>query len=73
MCQTLVEEKEKKVKELQDNVAAVNFSPSSRMGRALMDKCKELQQINEEIGARTSEAKVKILFDNLCNKILDIV
>lgn len=55
---TLVEEKDKKVKELQDNVAAVNFSPSSRMGRMLMNKCKDLQKENEEIGARASEGKI---------------
>jgi len=54
----LVEEKDKKVKELQDNVAAVNFSPSSRMGRRLMNRCKDLQKENEDIGQRASEGKV---------------
>ncbi|ONK81275.1 uncharacterized protein A4U43_C01F27300 [Asparagus officinalis] len=54
----LVEEKEKKVKELQDNVAAVNFSANSRMGKMLMAKCRTLQEENEEIGAMASEGKI---------------
>ncbi|PHT51663.1 EH domain-containing protein 1 [Capsicum baccatum] len=38
----LVEEKDKKVKELQDKIAAVNFTPERKMGKMLMAK-KELQ------------------------------
>ncbi|KAI3992388.1 hypothetical protein MKX01_016590, partial [Papaver californicum] len=53
----LVEEKEKKVKELQDNVAAVNFTPQSKMGKMLMAKCRTLQEENEEIGTIASEGK----------------
>ncbi|RZR84803.1 hypothetical protein BHM03_00011684 [Ensete ventricosum] len=34
----LVEEKEKKIKELQDNLAAVNFTASSKLGKMLMAK-----------------------------------
>ena len=56
--QNLIEEKEKKVKELQDNVAAVNFSANSKMGKMLMAKCRTLQEENEEIGAMASEGKV---------------
>ncbi|KAF5178646.1 Pre-mrna-splicing regulator wtap [Thalictrum thalictroides] len=54
----LVEEKEKKVKELQDNVAAVNFTTQSRMGKMLMAKCRTLQEENEEIGTLASEGKI---------------
>ncbi|KAJ6853615.1 FKBP12-interacting protein of 37 kDa [Iris pallida] len=54
----LVEEKEKKVKELQENVEAVNFTPNSRKGRLLMDKCKTLSAQNAEVGEMTSEAKI---------------
>ncbi|XP_042499865.1 FKBP12-interacting protein of 37 kDa-like, partial [Macadamia integrifolia] len=54
----LVEEKEKKVKELQDNVAAVNFTPQSKMGKMLMAKCRTLQEENEEIGMMASEGKI---------------
>ncbi|KAG2606105.1 FKBP12-interacting protein of 37 kDa-like isoform X2 [Panicum virgatum] len=54
----LVEEKEKKIKELQDNVAAVNFTPSSKLGKMLMAKCRTLQEENEEIGAMASEGKI---------------
>ena len=60
-CQNLVEEKEKKVKELQDNVAAVNFTPQSKMGKMLMAKCRTLQEENEEIGNIASEGKVLLL------------
>ncbi|XP_057516031.1 FKBP12-interacting protein of 37 kDa [Amaranthus tricolor] len=54
----LVEEKEKKVKELQDNINAVNFTPNSKMGKMLMAKCKTLQEENEEIGNQASEGKM---------------
>lgn len=62
MEQTLVEEKEKKIKELQDNVAAVNFTASSKLGKMLMAKCRTLQAENEEIGEMASEGKVRFLF-----------
>ncbi|KAM0859907.1 hypothetical protein ACQ4PT_046871 [Festuca glaucescens] len=54
----LAEEKEKKIKELQDNVAAVNFTPSSKHGKMLMAKCRTLQEENEEIGVMASEGKI---------------
>ncbi|XP_017215533.1 FKBP12-interacting protein of 37 kDa isoform X1 [Daucus carota subsp. sativus] len=54
----LVEEKEKKVKELQDNIAAVNFTPHSKMGKLLMAKCRTLQEENEEIGTQAKEGKI---------------
>ncbi|XP_052107265.1 FKBP12-interacting protein of 37 kDa [Arachis duranensis] len=50
----LVEEKDKKMKELQDNIAAINFTPQSKMGKMLMAKCKTLQEENEEIGNQTT-------------------
>ncbi|XP_061360393.1 FKBP12-interacting protein of 37 kDa-like [Gastrolobium bilobum] len=54
----LVEEKDKKVKELQDNISAVNFTPQSKMGKMLMAKCRTLQEENEEIGNQASEGKM---------------
>ncbi|KAF3672439.1 FKBP12-interacting protein of 37 kDa [Capsicum annuum] len=54
----LVEEKDKKVKELQDNIAAVNFTPQSKMGKMLMAKCRTLQEENEEIGNQANEGKM---------------
>ncbi|BFG32511.1 FKBP12-interacting protein of 37 kDa-like [Prunus yedoensis var. nudiflora] len=54
----LVEEKEKKVKELNDNIAAVQFTPTSKMGKQLMAKCRTLQEENEEIGNEASEGKM---------------
>lgn len=54
----LVEEKDKKIKELQDNLAAVNFTANSRLGKMLMAKCRTLQEENEEIGAVASEGKI---------------
>ncbi|CAI8597626.1 unnamed protein product [Vicia faba] len=53
----LVEEKEKKVKELQDNIAAITFTSQSKMGKMLMAKCRTLQEENEEIGNQASEGK----------------
>lgn len=58
LLQNLVEEKDKKVKELQDNIAAVNFTPQSKMGKMLMAKCRTLQEENEEIGNQANEGKV---------------
>lgn len=58
--QNLVEEKDKKVKELQDNVAAVAFTPQSKMGKMLMAKCRTLQEENEEIGNQANEGKVHL-------------
>ncbi|KAI3499458.1 hypothetical protein L1887_35259 [Cichorium endivia] len=55
---SLVEEKDKKVKELQDNIAAVNFTPQSKMGKMLMAKCRTLQEENEEIGNQAKEGKI---------------
>ncbi|KAJ8753530.1 hypothetical protein K2173_022771 [Erythroxylum novogranatense] len=54
----LVEEKDKKVKELQDNIEAVNFTPQSKMGKMLMAKCRTLQEENEEIGNQAAEGKM---------------
>ncbi|CAI8609878.1 unnamed protein product [Vicia faba] len=54
----LVAEKDKRVKELQDNIAAVNFTSQSKMGRLLMAKCRTLQEENEEIGHQASEGKM---------------
>ena len=61
--QNLAEEKEKKIKELQENVAAVNFTPSSKHGKMLMAKCRTLQEENEEVGAMAFEGKVSIPAD----------
>ncbi|THG08997.1 hypothetical protein TEA_004314 [Camellia sinensis var. sinensis] len=58
MLVNLVEEKDKKIKELQDNVAAVNFTPQSKMGKMLMAKCRTLQEENEEIGNQANEGKI---------------
>ncbi|GER38492.1 FKBP12-interacting protein of 37 kDa [Striga asiatica] len=54
----LVEEKDKKVKELQDNIAAVSFTPQSKNGKMLMAKCRTLQEENEEIGNQANEGKM---------------
>ncbi|CAI9280424.1 unnamed protein product [Lactuca saligna] len=54
----LVEEKDKKVKELEDNIGAVNFTPQSKMGKMLMAKCRTLQEENEEIGNQAKEGKI---------------
>ena len=53
---------DKKVKELQDNIAAVNFTPQSKMGEMLMAKCTTLVEENEEIGNQASEGKVMLYY-----------
>ncbi|KAK4479361.1 hypothetical protein RD792_014873 [Penstemon davidsonii] len=67
-CQNLVEEKDKKVKELQDNIAAVSFTPQSKMGKMLMAKCKTLQEENEEIGNQANEGKIHELSMKLASQ-----
>ncbi|KAK1302689.1 FKBP12-interacting protein of 37 kDa [Acorus calamus] len=64
----LVEEKEKKIKELEDNVTAISFTPHSKNGKSLMTKCKILMAENEEIGISASEGKVLILQEKLEEK-----
>ncbi|KAK1427661.1 hypothetical protein QVD17_16353 [Tagetes erecta] len=64
----LVEEKDKKVKELLDNVSAVNFTPQSKTGKNLMDKCKALQKENEEIGNQAKEGKIHELLMNIASQ-----
>ena len=49
------------MKELQDNIAAINFTPQSKMGKMLMAKCKTLQEENEEIGNQATDAKIQEL------------
>ncbi|PHT28970.1 FKBP12-interacting protein of 37 kDa [Capsicum baccatum] len=56
---------DKKVKELQDKIAAVNFTPESKMGKMLMAKCRTLQEENEEIGNQANEGKFTIQITNL--------
>lgn len=46
------------MKELNENIAANTFTPTSKMGKQLMAKCKTLQEENEEIGNEASEGKV---------------
>ncbi|XP_076903978.1 FKBP12-interacting protein of 37 kDa-like [Bidens hawaiensis] len=54
----LVEEKDKKIKEVQSNIDAVSFTPQSKMGKMLMAKCRTLQEENEEIGNQAREGKI---------------
>ncbi|KAJ0441200.1 putative WTAP/Mum2 family protein [Helianthus annuus] len=53
----LVEEKDKKIKELQDNIAAVNFTPQSKMGKMLMAKCRTLQEETRRSGIRPGKER----------------
>ncbi|KAK7838999.1 fkbp12-interacting protein of 37 kda [Quercus suber] len=50
----LVEEKEKELKEKQDTISALSFTPQSKTGKMLM----ALQEENEEIGNLASEGKM---------------
>jgi hypothetical protein len=53
-----LEAAEKRVKELKDDLAAVQFTPHSKHGKLLMAKCRTLQEENTEIGREASEGKV---------------
>ncbi|KAH7365069.1 hypothetical protein KP509_18G007500 [Ceratopteris richardii] len=53
-----LESAEKKIKELQDDLGAVQFTPHSKNGKMLMAKCRTLQEENEEIGREASEGKI---------------
>ncbi|XP_049401740.1 FKBP12-interacting protein of 37 kDa-like [Solanum stenotomum] len=52
ILKNLVEEKDKKAKEFQDNTVAVNFTPQSKIGKMLMAKCRTLFEETEEIETR---------------------
>eukprot|EP00271_Cylindrocystis_brebissonii_P009882 TRINITY_DN2545_c0_g2_i2.p1 TRINITY_DN2545_c0_g2~~TRINITY_DN2545_c0_g2_i2.p1 ORF type:complete len:560 (-),score=141.09 TRINITY_DN2545_c0_g2_i2:634-2313(-) len=49
---------EKARQNLQDALTAQQFTPNSKSGKALMKKCKQLQEENEEIGLQASEGKL---------------
>ncbi|CAI5508314.1 unnamed protein product [Closterium sp. Naga37s-1] len=51
---------ERRVRELQDDLAAVQFTPHSKNGKMLMAKCRTLQEENEDIGREAAEGKVRL-------------
>ena len=53
-----VKELERREKEAQQELEASQFQASSIAGKKLMQKCKELQQENEQLGKELSEGKV---------------
>eukprot|EP00850_Spirogloea_muscicola_P018062 SM000161S02444 [mRNA] locus=s161:202673:207507:- [translate_table: standard] len=62
---TELEAAEKKAKDLQNDLAAVRFTPDSKNGKMLMAKCRTLQEENEEIGREASEGKMHELENKL--------
>lgn len=60
-----LEQNEKKLKEKQDELDALQFSPNSITGRKLISKCKLLQEENEEFGAQLSEERIHKLENEL--------
>ncbi|KAF5727600.1 FKBP12-interacting protein of 37 kDa [Tripterygium wilfordii] len=54
----LIEEKDKKMKEMEDHNIASSFTPYNKNGRMLMAKCRTLQEENEEIGKQAAEGKM---------------
>ena len=56
-----VKELERREKEAQQELEASQFQASSIAGKKLMQKCKELQQENEQLGKELSEGKVQKL------------
>jgi pre-mRNA-splicing regulator WTAP len=51
-------ETQKELKHVQEDLQAVNFTQESKTGRALMAKCKSLQEENDEMGRELAEGKV---------------
>ncbi|GKA93246.1 FKBP12-interacting protein of 37 kDa [Tanacetum coccineum] len=43
-CQSLLEEKDEKILDLEANDQAINFTSHSKMGKMLMAKCRTLQE-----------------------------
>jgi hypothetical protein len=66
-----LEAAEKKIKELQDDLGAVQFTPHSKNGKMLMAKCRTLQEENEEIGREASEGKVSQMIFLMISTKLD--
>jgi hypothetical protein len=60
-----LEQSEKKLKEKQDELDALQFQPSSITGRKLIAKCKLLQEENEELGLQMSEERIHKLENEL--------
>jgi len=60
-----IEENEKKTKQLQEELDAVQFTPQSITGKKLLTKCKLLQEENEEFGLQLSEEKFHKLENEL--------
>ena len=56
--QKQAEAAEQKVVALQEEVSAMQFTPTSKHGKMLMAKCKTLQEENEEMGQLAAEGKV---------------
>ncbi|ORX96665.1 hypothetical protein K493DRAFT_407164 [Basidiobolus meristosporus CBS 931.73] len=50
--------KEAKIKQLTEELEAVNFTPSSLTGKRLLAKCRSLQHENEELGKRLCQGRV---------------
>lgn len=60
-----LEQSEKKLKEKQDEMDALQFSSNSITGRKLIAKCKALQEENEEFGNLLSEERIHKLENEL--------
>ena len=56
-----VEQARKKEKEARDELQASQFQPGSIAGKKLVNKCKELQAENDQLGKELSEGRVKQL------------
>lgn len=52
-----LEDERKEVKRLQEELEAVTFTQDSKTGRLLMNKCKSLQEENEEMGKELAEGR----------------
>ena len=66
---TQVEDAKRKAKEAQDELQASQYQSGSIHGKMLMNKCKELQEENDQLGKDLSEGRVqKLLADAALQK-----
>ena len=66
---TQVQDAKRKAKEAQDELQASQYQSGSIAGKMLMNKCKELQEENDQLGKDLSEGRVqKLLADAALQK-----
>eukprot|EP00743_Colponemidia_sp_Colp-15_P009616 GILK01010519.1.p1 GENE.GILK01010519.1~~GILK01010519.1.p1 ORF type:complete len:197 (+),score=36.30 GILK01010519.1:38-592(+) len=61
LMQEQIRERDEKIRKLEEDLEAVQFTPASVTGKKLVSKCRALQRENEELGRQISEGAVQKL------------